>query len=269
MPSHDRQRKSDSALGFSLEPEVPAPDLPGQVIVRRDEEDLHSALAADLLVHAHNCVRQFGDFHLALSGGSTPQPFYMRLMMDPAYRSLPWKKTHIWVVDERRVDPDDDRFNYKHIREILVEHADVPPDQAHPIDALADDADARYESELKEVLAWRERGHDRLDFVLLGMGDDCHTASLFPRSGALSEHSRLVAINAGEEVTPPERVTMTYPLLNSARFAAVLVTGEKKRGAIARVASRVESPRECPIAGINPIGGVLRWYLDEDACPRD
>lgn len=254
---------------FPLEAsDSPAPKLPGEVIVAKDAEELHYALGLDLMGHANNCVRAFGDFHLALSGGSTPLPFYQRLMIDPVFRDFPWKRTHLWLVDERRVHPEDERCNWRHISEILFEHSDIPRDQAHPMAQLDENADVRYEKELKETLAWREKGHDRLDFVLLGMGGDGHTASLFPHSRALREDRRLVVINSGPTVTPPDRVTMTYPLLNGARFIATLVTGDGKRAALARVIAGNEKAEALPIAGIRPVGGALRWYLDRDACPE-
>jgi 6-phosphogluconolactonase len=252
-------------------PRVPKPALPGTVVVRESVEELIDSIAADLLFQSKSCVRTFGDFHLALSGGSTPEPLYRRLMYDPSYRDLPWKRTHLWIVDERRVPFDDERSNFKMIQETLVIHSDIPPEQVHPIPAMEPDADETYEAELKEVLAWREKGHDRLDFVLLGMGADGHTASLFPHSPALNAGGRLVAVNAGPAVTPPERVTMTLDLLNASRFIAVMVTGEKKRGAISRVAaasgSAAASVDDLPILGIRPLGGELRWYLDAPACP--
>lgn len=252
---------------YALEPEAAPPTLPGKVIVRDDEEDLHHALGSDLLVHAHNCVRRFGDFHLALSGGSTPLPFYRRLMIDPVFREFPWQRTHLWLVDERRVPFTDERSNWMHIAQILVEHSDIPAAHAHAIDATAVDADTRYEHEMQSALAWREKGHDRLDFVLLGMGDDAHTASLFPHSPALAERDRLVVINAGTTVTPPDRVTLTYKAINAARFVAVLVTGQRKRAMIQRLGFGGDSA-DLPILGVRPVGdGELRWYLDRAACP--
>lgn len=261
----DPEKKPSSH--FELEPEPVAPKLPGEVIVRAEVEDLHAALAADFMIHAFNCVQSFGDYHIALSGGSTPLPFYRRLMVDPAYRGLPWARTHMWMVDERRVPFEDDRNNYTHIAGYLLDHSGMPSSHAHPMDAMAQDVAERYEKELKEALAWREKGQDRLDFVLLGMGGDGHTASLFPHSKALKESSRLIVVNDGPEVTPPDRVTMTYPLINSARFIAVLVTGKGKRDMIARIASGKGTPEELPILGVRPVGGSLRWYLDGDACP--
>jgi 6-phosphogluconolactonase len=240
------------------------------VILRSTPDDLIDSIAADLFFHAKNCVRAFGDFHLALSGGSTPEPLYRRLMYDPSFRDLPWKRTHLWIVDERRVEPEDDRCNFKMIRETLVIHSDIPEAQVHPIPAMAEDADVRYEAELKETLAWREKGHDRLDYVLLGMGADGHTASLFPRSPALESGGRLIVMNSGPTVTPPDRVTMTFDLLNASRFIAVMVTGEKKRETIGRVVAAAGQPDvgEIPILGVTPLGGELRWYLDAAAVPR-
>jgi 6-phosphogluconolactonase len=274
------------ADAFDLAPQPPRPRLPGSVIVRESVDELVDAVAADILVHAANCVRAFGDFHLALSGGSTPLPVYRRMMYDPNIRDFPWGRTHVWVVDERRVPFDDDRSNFKMINELIGDHSGIPPEQLHPIFALADDADVQYENLLRQVLAWREPGHDRLDYVLLGMGADGHTASLFPYSPALrdedpepGQQARLVKINAGPTVTPPERVTMTYRLLNASRFVGVMVTGAAKRATVAKVAAAARSAppnagalgglvEQLPILGIQPVGGELRWYLDYDACPE-
>lgn len=258
---------------YELAPTPPTPKLPGTVVVRETADEVVDAIAADLLIQAHQCVRTFGDFHLALSGGSTPVPLYMRLMYDPAYRELPWRRTHLWIVDERRVPFDDDRSNFKMINEIIGDHSDIPREQIHPIYAMADDADEQYQRTLQDTLGWREKGQDRLDYVLLGMGADGHTASLFPHSPALREREALVTINAGPTVTPPDRVTMTYRLLNASRFLSVMVTGGSKRPALTRVESSWRASRaaadaeELPILGIRPVGGELRWYLDYEACP--
>lgn len=245
---------------------VRRPRLPGSVVVRPDVEGVIDTLASDLLFQSKACVRAFGDFHLALSGGSTPEPLYRGLMIDPMFRDLPWKRTHLWIVDERRVPLDDEKSNFRMIKETLVDHADIPRDQVHAIRATDARADEAYEAELREHLGWREKGHDRLDFVVLGMGADGHTASLFPRSPALAAAGRLVAINEGPAVTPPDRVTMTFDLLNAARMLAVMVTGEKKRDMLARIERGDAGVGEIPILGVKPKAGELRWYLDAAAC---
>jgi 6-phosphogluconolactonase len=254
---------------YELPPEPPRPALPGEVVVRETPDDLVDAIAADLLFQARACVRAFGDFHLALSGGSTPEPLYRRLMWDPRLRDFPWRRTHLWQVDERCVEAEDDRRNWKMIGGLLLEHSDIPLGQAHPMAVLEADGDARYEGELRAALEWRERGHDRLDYVLLGLGSDLHTASLFPGSVALDAPAgRLAVFNDGPGVVPPRRMTMTFEMLNASRFVCVMVTGESKREAVARLAGNTLDVARAPVLGVRPLGGVLRWYLDEVACPE-
>jgi 6-phosphogluconolactonase len=266
-----------------IENRLVGPSIPGatDVIAAETADELIDKLAADLVVHAENCVRQFGDFHLALSGGSTPQPLYERLMYDPNYRRLPWRRTHLWIVDERCVGFDHQQSNFHMIDETIVEHADIPREQVHPMFATSPEGDLEYEQQLREALAWREKGQDRLDFVLLGVGTDGHTASLFPHSPAIHETDRLVAFNAHPQAVPPERLTMTFPLINSSRFIAVLVTGASKAAVIKRIAVAAQAAdrelasrglggvEELPIKGVAPLNGELRWYLDAAACGID
>jgi 6-phosphogluconolactonase len=270
----------DSSI-IPLMPAKPKLGLPGREVVRESLEEITDAAAADLYSQALACVRAFGDFHLALSGGSTPEPLYRRLMVDPAFRELPWRKTHLWIVDERRVPLDHELSNYRMIAETLVDQADIPSEQVHPMQATSAKAADLYEAELRRVLEWREKGHDRLDYVLLGVGTDGHTASLFPRSPALGASDRLVAMNDGPSVTPPPRVTMTYRLLNASRFVGVLVTGAKKREVLRKIAAASKgvagttdataatgqrlSTGDLPVLGIKPLAGELRWYMDTEA----
>lgn len=257
----------DEHAPIELVPDPPRPSLPGEVILRPDADAVIDALGLDLLMQAKACVRKFGNFHLALSGGSTPLPLYRRLMFDPMLRDLPWHYTHLWIVDERRVPYDDDRSNFKQINELIVTQSGIPREQVHPM-PVDDEGDHRYEHELRSALGWREKGHDRLDFVLLGMGNDLHTASLFPGSPALdASDDRLVVLNDGPRVTPPPRITMTFPLLNAARTLALLVTGKGKREAVERLQSQPLDREEAPVVGLRPIAGELRWYLDHAACP--
>lgn len=277
-PSRDRLSKPDFAA-FRAPPEEPvepyalgearviAPPLPGEVIAIETVDELIDRLAADLVIHAENCVREFGDFHLALSGGTTPQPLYERLMYDPNCRRLPWRRTHLWLVDERCVPFDDAACNFRAIDETIVDHSDIPREQVHPIFAMSERADEDYEKDIRETLAWREKGQDRLDFVLLGMGADGHTASLFPGTEPLREQQRLVRFNtATGGATPARRVTMTYPLINSARFVAVMVTGKSKAQMLQRVSDPESGAQELPIKGVDPSSGELRWYVDAEAC---
>ena len=256
-------------------------NLPGRVHVAKDRDGLFDDLARALWGAAGAAIDARGVFHLALSGGSTPEPFYVHLIIDPRYRLIPWDKTHVWLVDERRVALDDARSNFRMIKETLTDHVPMRSRQVHPVPVEADDPGKAYESELNRVFAespasaaasMRAGATPRLDFVLLGMGDDGHTASLFPESPALRERSRWIVINGGPSVTPPPRVTMTYPLINAARDVAVLVTGAKKTATLRRVDEQFRAagpgPATLPITGIDPANGELTWYLDPDAAGR-
>jgi 6-phosphogluconolactonase/glucosamine-6-phosphate isomerase/deaminase len=135
---------------------------------------------------------------------------------------------------------------------------------------MRDRPDELYEAEMRSVFGETD-GPPRMDFVLLGMGGDCHTASLFPNSDAIHVSDRLIVVNDGPNVTPPPRVTMTYPLLNAARQLAVLCVGAKKTEALKRVADQMKTgpdPVNVPITGIQPTDGVLTWYLDSDAAGK-
>jgi len=241
--------------------------------------DLYDDLAIALADAALRAVEARGVFHLALSGGSTPEPFYMHLVIDPRYRTIPWQKTHVWIVDERRVPEDHEKSNVRMVREVLTEHVPMKRRQVHPMPVLLDDPASAYIEEMERVfesIAASQPGAaltsgseiPRLDFVLLGMGDDAHTASLFPNSPALDETQKWVANNDGPHVTPPPRVTMTFPLLNAARDLAVLCVGAKKHATLRRVSEQMmigPDPINLPMTGIRPLGGTLTWYLDTAA----
>ena len=253
--------------------------LPGEVHVAPDSDQLYDDLATVFACMAIEAVEDRGVFHIALSGGTTPWPFYQRLVIDPRFRGVPWEHTHIWIVDERRVPEDDDRNNFKSLRAALVEDIPTPPEQVHPMMVMHEAPDVLYEAELRAAFAMPEGepgdpgesgglGVPCMDFVLLGMGGDCHTASLFPNSDAIHVDDRLIVVNEGPAVTPPDRVTMTYPLLNAARMLVVLCVGAKKTEALKRVAEQMKTgpdPVNIPITGIQPTDGGLTWYLDADA----
>jgi 6-phosphogluconolactonase len=242
--------------------------LTGFVLVRETADQLYDDLAGTMAVAAAKAVDERQTFHLALSGGTTPEPLYTRLVIDPRYRHIPWQQTHVWLVDERNVPEDDPRHNFTMIRELLLDHVPLRQRRIHRMPVGAQDPATVYEAELKEHLP-----DGLLDFVLLGMGQDAHTASLFPGSPAQAVRDRWVALNAGPSVTPPDRVTMTYPLLNAARQVAVLVTGAAKASTVRRVAEHMQlkgpDPASLPITGIDPQDGEMTWFLDAEAAQGD
>lgn len=243
--------------------------LSGRVVVLPTIEGVFEELGGVLMHAAQQAVRDRGVFHLALSGGSTPKPFYELLAHDQRYRDIPWHKTHLWIVDERCVPESDDRNNFKMIRSSLVNSTAIEPSNVHPVPTGEPDPAEAYEQTLRTVFSPAADEIPCLDFVLLGMGDDAHTASLFPHSPALGVQDRLIVNNDGPTVVPPARITMTYPLLNAARHVAVLVVGAKKAATLRRIEQVLVNdgpqPQPFPITGVQPTNGILAWYLDAPA----
>ncbi len=247
--------------------------LRGRRVILPTVDALVDRMASDLVSIAHRRAGAAGVFHLALSGGSTPQALYQRMIIDPRYRAFPWSRTHLWLVDDRCVDFDDERSNFKMVRELIVDHVDMDEDHVHPMRALEAGGDRHYEEQLHRALHDEGVG-GRMDMVLLGMGADAHTASLFPATPALDEQERWVVFNDGESVAAPRpRMTMTYPLINGARNIAVLVTGVTKHPTIQHVSAIGHAERtrdhiqKMPVTGVIPTHEAtdMVWYLDEAA----
>jgi len=244
--------------------------LRGTVVVRADPEALFAELEQHLRDVAIAACEQRGVFHLALSGGGTPRPFYERLARSTA--DFPWSATHLWLVDERSVPLDDERSNWRGIRQALADRVSCPRAQLHPVPVDAVDPAGEYEAEIVRTFA-RTTGvlPPRFDLALLGMGADAHTASLFPGSRALAVRDRSVTANDGPGVVPPPRVTLTFAALERVRELVVLVTGREKSAALARVATALArgdvDASALPIAAVDPSphGGALTWYLDAAA----
>ena len=198
-----------------------------------------------------------GRFSLCLSGGSTPKALYRRLSRPPYRDDFPWDRTHLWWGDERFVPPDDPLSNFRMVKEALLDHAPIPPKKVHgtPTTGLTpQEAAARYEAALKAFY-----GADALDPArplfdvnLLGLGPDGHTASLFPGTAVLHEREAWAAAVIGAKDEP--RITLTYPVLESARHAAFLVEGADKAPILFRLR---EGEPGLPAAHVRPVGELV------------
>jgi len=209
--------------------------------------------------------------HLALSGGSSATLLGAALAELVLLSASEWSRIHLWMVDERCVDHDDPRLNANLIRDAVVASVPMPAANLHPMPVLQTDGAERYEAALRAAFAGRLGGDRRLDAVVLGMGPDGHTASLFPESAALDERERFVVLNDGDRVMPPRpRMTMTYPMLNSAHLIALLVTGASKRSALKEVEQNPLDFHALPVVGLVPApDSHLLWFLDRDAAGGD
>ncbi len=204
---------------------------------------------------------------IALSGGNTPKPLYERLAQEPIKSKLPWDRTHFILGDERFVPPSDLASNFGMALAAFLSHVPVPPGNVHPVETQGvtlEQAAERYEAMLKGLYGAGTLSPDRplLDLTLLGLGEDGHTASLIPGEPVLKERKRWVApVPRGRE---EERITLTYPALDSSAVVAFLVAGEGKRAILDRVLSGDDT---LPASHIRPVGEVI-WFADRAAAGR-
>jgi 6-phosphogluconolactonase/glucosamine-6-phosphate isomerase/deaminase len=152
------------------------------------------------------------------------------------------------------------------VGELIGDHADIPAEQFHTIRAESETAAVDYDRQLRETLAWREKGQDRLDYALLTMDAEGGTAGMRPGDRAGGDESALVRAYRRPDDPAPDRVALALPFLNATRFIAVLVTGAPLAGAVRRLAGDGCAAGDMPIAGLAPINGELTWYLDGPAC---
>lgn len=203
-------------------------------------------------------------FALCLSGGTTPRRLY-ELLAEPAYRPrLPWDRIHCFWGDERAVPHSDERSNFHMAWEALLRHVPIPAANVHaiPTEHMSPAAGAAaYATTLKRFYGAQalNAGRPLFDLTLLGLGEDGHIASLFPGSPALAEAERWAVPVVG--ATPPDRITLTYPVLASTHAAAILVAGARKHDALARV--RAGDPA-LPASRLQP-AGTLHWFIDRAA----
>lgn len=216
---------------------------------------------------AREAILRSGAFRVALSGGSTPRALYTRLAAPPFRGEIDWKSVLFLWGDERCVPPGDPRSNYRMAREALLDPLGIAPGAVVRIEGERppEEAAAEYERALRERFA----GEDppRFDLVFLGMGADGHTASLFPKSPALSERRRFAVASRAPD--PPEpRVTLTYPVVNAARRIVFLVTGAGKSGVVRCLLERRRGWQDLPASGVAPCDGKLLWLLDREAASQ-
>ncbi len=236
-------------------------------LVFADSDDLARAAAVQLMELSAAAVAERGVFQLALSGGSTPKKLYALLAGDPAFATFPWDKTQLFFGDERHVPPDNADSNFRMVKETLLSSGHVPEANLHRVLAELDDATqaaAEYEADMRRHFdnASSLDGFPRFDVILLGMGPDGHTASLFPGSPALEERTQWVAANWVEKFKT-HRITFTFPVLDACRAALLLIAGADKAPMIRQV---LGDPRGTyPIERVQPRDGVKVWMLDRAA----
>lgn len=213
-------------------------------------------------IEAHN-----GDFHLSLSGGSTPKILF-QLLADDYQDKIDWSRLHLYWGDERMVPHDDPESNYGEVKKLLLDHIDMPDGNVHPVPTAIDAQAAAeaYGMVLKHKLP-QKNGLPVFDLIMLGMGDDGHTASIFPHQMELLTASSLCGV-ATHPSSGQQRVTLNGPILNAAKEVAFLVTGSNKTDRMGQILNRELGWKTFPAAHIQPTDGSLSWWLDDVAAAK-
>jgi 6-phosphogluconolactonase len=240
-----------------------------EVRVFGDPEALARAAAEELAGRAEAAVQARNRFTLALSGGHTPLGLY-RFLAGPYEPRFAWDHIHLFWGDERDVPADAEASNYGTLQREMLDRMSRRPAGIHPIPATGHDPDAAaraYERELVEFFHLPPGGAPRFDTVLLGLGSDGHTASLFPGTAAVGERRRLVVDNWVEKLST-HRITVTLPLLNASRATVFLVEGEAKAEVLSRVLDGPADAAPLPAQLVEPEDGDLLWLVDRAAASR-
>jgi 6-phosphogluconolactonase len=241
-----------------LEPKV-KPD----VRVCADLNELSLGAAETAVKTINNAVQRHGTCSFALAGGSTPGTLYS-LLASKFREQIPWTHVHVFWGDERYVSADDPDSNYRMAKETLLDHVPCPTGNIHPMPTNFPSPDAAARDYERTLRSYFGNDWPHFDLILLGLGEEGHTASLFPGSPALGERTRwVVAVTV--PVEPPSRLTLTLPALTRAANIYVLVTGSKKARALRHVLAEIPDPNTYPAAGLRTTEGTLICWVDREA----
>lgn len=239
-----------------------------EYIVEPDSNALARRAAEQFVAIAEEAAAKRGRARIAISGGSTPKAAF-QLLADPGQpflKRMPWEKLDLYWVDERTVPPDHAESNYRMTREAMLERVPLKPEQIHRMEGELEPevAAARYESLLRNTFRLEGAETPRFDLVQLGMGDDGHTASLFPHTQAINEMGRLVTANQVPQ-KDTWRITLTWPVINQASSVFFLIGGANKAELVKEVFTGPRDPERLPSQLIWPSSGILTLVLDKDA----
>ena len=234
--------------------------------VVRERDALFCAAAQKFVEIVMRCQEGERVCSVALAGGSTPRRMY-QLLTHPLYESqIAWGRIRIFFGDERQVPPDHQESNFRMAQEAILSQVPIPPEQVFRIEGELDPEEAagRYEAVLRQQFGVMHGGLPQFDLILLGMGADGHTASLFPGTSAVRESQKLVAAPWVEKLQT-HRVTVTPPVLNAAKHVMFLVSGNDKALALQAVLEGKDNPDQYPAQVVQPTEGQVFWLVDADA----
>jgi len=237
-----------------------------ELVTLSDPQAVAAEAARRWVEIAQQSVSERGSFSVALSGGSTPGLLYTLLAEDSWKSQTPWDKTYVFWGDERRVPASHPDSNYRMAREALLEKVGIPPENVFrmPSEGLATGDGHSYENVIRTHFNLAYGEWPRFDLILLGLGADGHTASIFPGSRAVSDLSNMVLVYSVPRLDM-ERITLTVPVLNHARNILFLVTGNEKSAILAQVIVEKRRTSRYPAQAVQPSDGNLVWLVDKAA----
>ncbi len=234
-----------------------------------DPAALAQAAAQQIVERAQAAVATQQRFTIALSGGSTPRAVYELLARPPYREQMPWAATYVFWSDERAVPPDDASSNYRMACEALLQHVPLPKDHIKPILSQGENLDAAAQHYARVIQSFVPGSPPRFDLVLLGMGPDGHTASLFPHSPALAVTDALVTATPVAPLSPHvRRITFTRTLINAAAAVLFMVAGADKTATLHQVLEGPAQPEMFPSQFVAPVAGTLTWLIDRAAAQQ-
>ena len=236
-----------------------------EIIVCRDVDELNHKAAEQFIELANKAIQRSGQFAVALSGGSTPKTIYSLLASADYKERVDWSRVHLFWGDERCVPPDHPESNFRMVEESLLSKVLIPAANIHrmPGEKEPEQAATEYEEHLRQFFHLTHGGVPRFDLIFLGLGEDGHTASLFPDSAALNEKERSVATVYVEKLKA-HRLTVTLPVINGAAQVTFLVSGQSKTAIVNDILGSNSDSFIYPAAKVSPIDGRLTWLVTAD-----
>ncbi len=235
-----------------------------KVLIFRNSNEMSGFAIKKWQEISKSAINKKGYFTAALSGGKTPVPFYRKLARSK--NSLPWDKTHIFMADERFVPYRNKDSNFRMINNTLFRNLDIPSENIHAIateNITLRESVKSYEKNLSSFFKLKSGDFPSFDLILLGMGEDGHTASLFPGIPAINEKRHLAAPVSSPEISGKDRITLTLPVINNAKNIIFLVTGSNKAGIVRYVIEGKNT--SLPAARVKPVKGKVFFLLDKEA----
>ena len=241
----------------------------GDLVIVPDQAALAEEGARRFEALARASIASHGRFTVALAGGSTPRGMYERLARPPHREAIDWTNVHIFWSDERYVPPDDPESSFRMAREALLAHVPIPAANIYPAPTVGGTPEAAAGAYAETIAALFDETPPRFDLILLGMGPDGHTASLFPGAPEVTAPGdELVVVVHDAPKPPPTRLSFTFKLINAAANVIFLVAGADKAATLHEVLRGPHDPARLPAQGVRPERGELVWLVDEAAASQ-